>query len=57
MLAPSKAQPPLSGTGLGLLLTGFVFTLAFFFVIMLATRLGQEFANFARGHFHGDRRE
>ena len=49
---PVKRASSLGGTGLGLLLTGFVF--AFFFVVVLTPRLGEEFVDFARGNFHGD---
>ena len=51
---PIKGTSSLSGTGLSLLLTSFVFALTLFLVVMFTTGLGQEFVDFARGHFHGD---
>jgi hypothetical protein len=44
-----KRTSPLGGTGFRLLLTGLVMALAVFLVIMLTTRLGQEFTGFGGG--------
>ena len=53
--SPIKSTSSLGCTGLSLLLTGFVLALALFLMIVLTARLSEEFVNFARGHFHGDK--
>ena len=54
---PVKSASALSRARLSLLFAGLVLSLLTLFVIVLAARLGEQFVDFARGHFHGDNGE
>jgi hypothetical protein len=49
-----KRTSALGGTGFGLLLTGLIVAFPVFLMVMLTTRLGQEFADFGCSRSHGN---